>query len=200
MPADIHVCQWLLRLPFLLCPRLQYVPLLPHGVWLRVSTLFSWIFSYSTLYPLQCVWDTEAPLRASPSSHRFLLLSPVLQSQSTWQEVILSGWHKPILVPWVRVEGAKLNQNVCINELRTVNEHLSILVLVWSAWLPTSLINDMASHLIDLTSLFIHDYKDLLYIKCQVTEQSSIQEIIWQAWPQDTVCSRKFLIGPRVMT
>lgn len=59
------------------------------------------------------------------------------------------------------------------NELRTVNEHLSVLVLLWSAWLPTSLINDMASHLINLTSLFIRDYKGLLYIKCQFTEQET---------------------------
>ncbi len=160
MPADIHVGQRLLRLPLFFCPRLQYVPLLPHGVWLWVSSLFSSYeyFSCFTSRPPQCVWGTEAPLRASPSPAWSALLAvsfpPKSKHMTRGYSNCLAPAHPPPLSGW---EGTKQNKNVCRNKSRIVNEHLSVLALLWSAWLPTPSVNNTPADLHHLTSLFIHD-------------------------------------------
>lgn len=102
VPAYIHVSQRLFCLPFLLCPGLQYVPLLPHGVWLRVS-----LFNFPLLTLLQTLWSIFPPLP---------LLSLLLQIQNTWQEVILTARHQLFLIPR-GIEEIKQKRKVCRNQL-----------------------------------------------------------------------------------
>jgi len=152
VPADIPVCQRFLRLPLLLCSRLQYVPLLPHGVWLWVSSLvlFSSELSSCSSFPPQ---DSEThsedfplcslccPPAGSPA------VSPPLKSKHMTRGYCncLPSAH-PHPLSGVREEGIKRNRNVCRNEPSTINEHLCILTLVWSPWLPSFLIDDIPSH------------------------------------------------------